>query len=66
MVTCPVGLTVISTVMVVPVQVPKSGVIVYLTTAGELVLLVRVWEMVLPLPFEKPLAVPLFCIAVQE
>ena len=60
------GLTVTSTVMAVPLQVPKVGVMVYRTTAGELVLLVNVWEMVLPLPLEKPVAVPLFNAAVQE
>ena len=60
------GSTVMSTVIAVPLQVPKVGVMVYLTTAGELVLLVNVWAMVLPFPFEKPLAVPLFKAAVQE
>ena len=61
-----VGLTVISTVMGVPLQVPIEGVTVYLTTAGELVLLVNVWAIVLLLPFEKPMAVPLVSAAVQE
>jgi len=60
------GFTVILTVMGVPLQVPIAGVMVYLTTAVELVLLVRVWEMVLPLPFENPVAIPLVNAAVQE
>jgi len=60
------GLTVTSTVMAVPLQVPNVGVMVYLTTAGELVLLVNVWVIVLPLPLEKPVAVPLLRAAVQE
>ena len=46
------GLTVISTVTGVPLQVPIAGVTVYLTTAGELVLLVNVWAILLPLPLE--------------
>ena len=46
------GLTVISTVTGVPPQVPIAGVTVYLTTAGELVLLVNVWAILLPLPLE--------------
>ena len=60
------GFTVMSTVMAVPLQVPKVGVMVYRTTAGELVLLDKVWAIVLPLPLEKPVAVPLFNAAVQE
>jgi len=43
-----------------------KGVTTYLTTAGELELLFNVWAMVLPLPFENPVAVPLFKAAVQE
>jgi len=50
--TCPVGFTVISTVLDTPLQVPMEGITVYRTTAGELVLFVRICEMVLPLPFE--------------
>ena len=60
------GFTVMSTVMAVPLQVPNVGVMVYLTTAGELVLLVNVWATEVPFPFEKPVAVPLFKAAVQE
>ena len=60
------GSTVMSTVIAVPMQVPKVGVIVYRITAGELVLLVNVWAMVVPFPLEKPVAVPLFNAAVQE
>jgi len=60
------GFTVISTTMGVPLQVPIAGVTVYLTTAGELVLLLNVWEMALPLPFENPVAVPPLNAAVQE
>jgi len=60
------GFTVMSTVMAVPLQVPNVGVMVYLTTAGELVLLVNVWAMEVPFPLEKPAAVPLFNAAVQE
>ena len=60
------GSTVMSTVIAVPLQVPKVGVMVYLTTAGELVLLVNVWAMEVPFPLEKPAAVPLFNAAVQE
>jgi len=52
--------------MGVPMQVPMAGVTVYRTTVGELVLLVRVWEIALPLPFENPVAVPLVNAAVQE
>ena len=55
-----------STVMGVPLQVPMEGVTVYLTTAVELVLFVNVWVMELPLPLEKPVAVPLVSAAVQE
>ena len=66
MVTCPVGLAVISTAMGVPLQVPMVGVTVYLTTAGELEVLVSAWAIVEPLLFEKPLAVPLVNAAVQE
>jgi len=40
------GFTVMSTVMGVPLQDPIAGVTVYLTTAGELVLLVKPCEMV--------------------
>jgi len=60
------GLTVTSTVMAVPLQVPKVGVIVYRITAGELVLLVNVWATEVPFPLEKPVAVPLFKAAIQE
>ena len=60
------GFTVMSTVMAVPLQVPNVGVMVYRITAGELVLLVNVWVIVLPLPLEKPVAVPLLRAAVQE
>jgi len=55
-----------STMMGVPLQVPIAGVIVYLTTAGVFVLLVSVWEILLPLPFENPVAVPPVNAAVQE
>jgi len=65
-ITVGVGFTVISTVMGVPLQVPMVGVTVYLTTAGELVVLVSVWAMELPLPFEKPLAVPVINAAAHE
>ena len=52
--------------MGVPLQPPMEGITVYLTTAGELVLLVNAWEIEIPLPFEKPVALPLINAAVQE
>ena len=65
-ITVAIGFTVMSTVMIVPLQAPMEGVMVYLTTARDLVLFVKVWVMELPLPFEKPLILPLTCPAVQE
>jgi hypothetical protein len=50
----------------VPVHTPIAGVIVYLTVAGAPEVFVRVWEMVLPLAFENPEAVPLTNPAVHE
>jgi len=60
------GFTVISTVIGIPLQAPIDGATVYLTTAGEFVLLLSVWEIVFPVPFEKPAAVPSVNAAVQE
>jgi hypothetical protein len=53
-----IGLMVISTVIGIPGQALAEGVIVYLTTAGVLVTLVRFCDMDTPLPLVKPEAVP--------
>jgi hypothetical protein len=46
--------------------VPIAGVIVYVTVAGAFVVFVKVWAIVLPLPDENPLAVPVVNAAVHE
>jgi hypothetical protein len=56
---------VIGICIAVPAHDPIKGVTVYVTTAGNVVVLVRVWLIALPLPPEKPPAVPDVCAAVQ-
>lgn len=60
------GLMVITTFSGVPVHPFANGVIVYVTVAGDKVLLVSVWEIVVPLPDENPEAVPVVRVAVHE
>jgi hypothetical protein len=56
---------VIGICIAVPAHDPIKGVTVYVTTAGNDVVLVRVWLIALPLPPEKPPAVPDVWAAVQ-
>jgi hypothetical protein len=59
------GLTVTTTVIGVPIIPFTVGVTVYVTIASEEVLLVRVWEIIGPVPLENPEAVPPVRAAVQ-
>jgi hypothetical protein len=58
------GLTVMSTFSAGPGHPAAVAMMVYLTTAGEFVGLTNDWTMVVPVPFAKPVAVPLNKVAV--
>ncbi len=59
------GFTVTGKVTVVPVQLPATGVIRYVTIPGVAPWLVKTWSIVVPEPDAKPLTVPEVSEAVQ-
>lgn len=61
-----IGFTVTSTLMGIPGQPFADGVIVYLTTAGVLVLFDKICEILVPVPPENPVTAPLCRLAVHE
>jgi hypothetical protein len=60
------GNTVTTTLIGVPAHPLAVGVTLYVTVANVLVVFMSVWAIVDPVPFEKPVAVPLVRAAVQE